>query len=526
MNRARRLIHLFRWQARLLLRQWRAGGAHRAAEGWILAILLAARTPILVRQCRGLSEALARGDMTPASRIELLTGGLLMSWLLVSAALGGARADGPGLAPRRLLRFPVTSRERGLLSLSAFLGRPAAAVLLIQSALAAWPLAQSPHPALALLVWPLAVAFAVLTAWSLDIIVTRLGEGRRGGVLAVASVGLLVALVLLALPSKFVHSGDEWTLITPAGRLLLADGNSAGIIPAARAILPSGWVRLAATSGTWWPLVLAPVLAAGLFELTRRLLDGRLLRPDTHATGRRTRRALWRVPGPGGPIGALVSFDLRLQSELPEWRINLLLGLITTLLVLFWDRVVWWLLPISLSVMLLSVVGQAANAFGLDGAGIERWFLTPLNGRDQIRGRNISFLLTQLVTMGPPLAAAFFRFGAAITTPLLMATTGAVLALTAFGNVRSVVAPAARRSSLFGSAVESGGVVALIGAVGIILLPAGLGLMTARSPGFLQIGAQTAWLVVAFAGWRASAPLAARRLDRDGEGFRRDMLAP
>lgn len=526
MNSTGRLTHLLRWQSTLLARQWRAGGAHRAAEGWLVAILLAARTPILLAQCRRIPEAIARGELTPALLIEMLTGGLLLSWLLVAATLGGARADGPGLAPRRLLRFPVTSRERAALSLAAFLSRPAAVVLLLQSVMVFWPLAGSPHPVPALVAWPLAVMAAIAAAWSLDIVVTRLGEGRRGIVAGLLSVGLLAAMVFLALPSELLRSGDRLSLATPLGRLLLDDGQGLGFIPTGRAALPSGWVRLAAIDGAWWPLLAAPLVSVGLFELTRRLFDGRLARPESPAGGRRATRPLRPFPGLPGPIGAIVAFDLRLQSRTPEWRVNLLLGLATTILVLFWDRVVWWLLPISLSVLFLSGVGQAANAFGLDGAGVERWFLAPVRGVDQVRGRNASFLLTALITMGPPFVAAFVRFGAGVTGPLLLASAGAVLALAAFGNLRSVAAPTIRRSSLFGSSADSGGVVALLGAVAAIGLPAFLGLLTARHTGAVRAGAQAAWLAATAMAWWASMPRAARRLDLRGEEFRREMLAP
>jgi hypothetical protein len=519
------LPHLLSWQQRLLWRGARHGGVGMA-ENWILATIFALFVPSLFGRARRAAEAVGAGAEEALISTALLLLSVAGTWLAGALLLGGARPDGPGLSPRRLTRFPIGVPTMAIVAFAGFLGRPVGFVLIAETVLAFWPLVAAPAPVVGLLAGLAYFAGVVVVAWSLDLWISEFLSGRAGRWLGAGVAALLVLLTLIGLESGIERRDGRAELTTPVGRVVLDDGRGGGALPALREALPPVWVARAAMGA---PLEVAlghvsllAALAAAAAGLTVALL-GRRLRAPGGVVRVRPIRALAITPLPGLPrdLGALVARDLRLQSRTPEGSLGLILGLVTTLLCVFWDDVVWWLLPITLSVLILNRAVHALNTFGLDGRGAARMGLWPVDGRRQMLARNYGFFVLTAGECGPPLLAGFFVFDATIVGAVTCGVVAVTCALAAFGNWRSLAAPAPRQAGLFGSTDELGGVVGLVGALTLLLAPAIVGLYTASLGPLKALAAQAVLAAVAGALWWFTLSLAGRRLERSVDFLRR-----
>jgi hypothetical protein len=519
------LPHLLSWQQRLLWRGALHGGGGMA-ENWLLATIFAALTPALFGRARRAAAAAAEAPETALVPIALVLLSVAGAWLAGALLLGGARPDGPGLSPRRLSRFPIGVPTMAFVAFAGFLGRPAGFVLLAQTLLAFWPLVVAPAPAAGVLLGLVYFAGVAVVAWSLDLWISEFLSGRAGRWLGAGLAALLVLATLIGLESGLSREAGVTRLTTPLGPIVMDDGRGGGALPAFRDALPPVWVARAAlggpVQGAIVPALLLLLLAAGAAGLTVVLL-GRRLRAPGGVVRVRPLRALRITPFPGFPrdVGALVARDLRLQSRTPEGSLGLFLGLVTTLLCVFWDDVVWWLLPITLSVLILNRAVHALNTFGLDGRGAARMGLWPVDGRRQMLARNLGFFVMSAAECGPPLLAGFFVFDTTIVGAVACGVLADTLGLAAFGNWRSLAAPAPRQAGLFGSTDELGGVVGLVGALALLLAPAIVGLYTVSLGASGAFTAQAALAIAALAAWRLTLPRAGRRLERSVDALRR-----
>lgn len=518
------LPHLLGWQRRLLWRGARHGGGGMA-ENWTLAAIFALFLPSLLGRVRRAAEAVNTPD-TALFPVALVLLSVTGTWLAGALLLGGARPDGPGLSPRRLARFPIGMPTMALVAFAGFLGRPVGFVLIAETFLAFWLLAMAPSPVAGVLLGLAFFAGVAVIAWSLDLWISEFLSGRTGRWLGAGVAALLVLLTLIGLESGLERDDGVTRLATPLGPIVLEDGQGRGALATIREALPPVWVARAALGGfvggaaIHFLILLAVAVGAAL--LTIVLLKRRLRAPGG-VVRVRPLRALAITPFPGFPrdLGALVARDLRLQSRTPEGSLGLFLGLVTTLLCVFWDDVVWWLLPITLSVLILNRAVHALNTFGLDGRGAARMGLWPVDGRRQMLARNLGFFVLTAGECGPPLLAGFFVFDATIVGAVTCGVIAVTFGLAAFGNWRSLAAPAPRQAGLFGSTDELGGVVGLVGALALLMAPAIVGLYTVGLGPRGALVAQSVLAVLALAVWRFTLPRAGRHLERSVDYLRR-----
>src|SRR6185503_16276610 len=97
---------------------------------------------------------------------------------------------------------------------------------------------------------------------------------------------------------------------------------------------------------------------------------------------------------------------------------------------------------VVLIILLLPWISMASNCFGLDrAAGLDRYSLFPLSGRDMLVSKNLAFGLLFMGLVGTILPLAFWRFGAGVTVLGFVALVLMVLAYLSWGNWMSVRDP-------------------------------------------------------------------------------------
>jgi hypothetical protein len=203
-------------------------------------------------------------------------------------------------------------------------------------------------------------------------------------------------------------------------------------------------------------------------------------------SGKPRSRALWRVPKFPGRIGGLIQKDLRQIFSVLDFYAALLLALSAAAYRWFSRHPDPDASVIMALVVVIALSTYAQNLFGLDfPAGISRYRLLPLRGREILLSKSISFLAVALVLVAP--LAPVAGFAASITA----------LAIGQYSSVLHMQ-PAVRWRFCSGT---------MSGAFFQVFLLAAVGVASARS---------SAWyLALALAGFLASLWYSGRLWDRN-----------
>jgi hypothetical protein len=201
------------------------------------------------------------------------------------------------------------------------------------------------------------------------------------------------------------------------------------------------------------------------------------------------RRGIRTIPGLPAALGAATLKECRYLSR----TLDMILGTLFA-----WGAAVWLLLqsePNALALLagigaLVSETAMPMNAFGLDRGAVDRYRILPLSGREVLLSKNLAFFIVAAIQVVPLCIAAAFAFGPAESLACLFGFATFALALLMLGNGLSVSEPMPREFFNFDSKEQTGGILGLLYAMLIWVVPAGVGLLARLAGPFVLVGAE------------------------------------
>lgn len=135
-----------------------------------------------------------------------------------------------------------------------------------------------------------------------------------------------------------------------------------------------------------------------------------------------------------------------------------------------------WILPAAIAYTLFSVLPLSYNTFGLEGEGVQLYFLAPIRLRDVFIAKNLFGMLLALIEMAVVLAVIVY-IGAhpsleMIAITLLWAGAALLIGLT-IGNLRSISAP--KRIEFTRAAGKQASSLSALISMGVLLVLAAMG---------------------------------------------------
>jgi hypothetical protein len=436
--------------------QWRAFWRRVLRTGRV-RYYLTVLTLLGVMTARVLPDSLARaaGELA-AGQTAAMDGLLLVLCLLWLIVLGENLHV--SLSRDRLRRFPLDVRSLLELRLFSIYLSPIVWLATIVSLLGLSPLLSAPHPLLGVLAafffFALTIGVGMMVSQPLGI---ALGRTKLFG--AVVALGAVV--VTFALP-----------LVSHDARPLLAS---------LMVVNPATLVTTVAVATTPYAMAVpvATLLVSGaavwylfLRSFLRSLHGGTTERTALRAT------SIARLPGRLGP---LVQKELRSVSRVLDLWMGLLVVVAAAALSLFLP-----LSPIVRQAIFVIVCALNANVtlncLGLDRpAGLTRYLILPIRGRDLFLAKNVAVLVVVAVQLALLLAIGAWQSGVMQLGAELVVAMVLLLAHLAWGNVVSVFEPRRTEPHRFASPGDpvTGALSALIGsAAGVAVIV----LLTAGSP--------------------------------------------
>ncbi|MEW9528448.1 hypothetical protein [Microbispora sp. NPDC049125] len=501
---------LIQMKVRMIAHSMNGTRASGMILGGLAGLVLAAGTIILAGS--GVVAPALRADLTAAVFAVWLFG-----WLLGPIYTGGGDES---LRPEQFALVPWHPAKLAIgLLCTAFAGVPPLISLVAFSALAV-------HAA-GFGLAALAVSIpAVVLQLVLVIVLSRLMIALLGRAIRSRASAILAALV-----NSFMNAvlNQSWVLIWAAIELdLLNQGLPPAVSTVVRA-LPSGWglVAVEAAGRGAWPLVAAAL--AGLLVLIAVALLGwsRMLVRRTTSRPLRPARPLASPLPAEGTVSAVAAKELLTWSR-DLMRTHLLyfsifFGVLYTAapLIIGWPG----MLPYAGTLVVVMAAATSANLFGLDGTSLWLSLVHPGVERDEVRGRQIAWLIKVAPVAIVLTVAGLVLGGEAWTWPwalaLLAATLGGGAGLIVLVSVYLLV-PVPEPSKRGGNPLEAGNIFGLVllmllltpvtalPAVGVAVLGQALGLPVVLWAA-VPVGGVTGALL---AGWFGR--LAYRRLRAQG----------
>jgi ABC-2 type transport system permease protein len=346
-------------------------------------------------------------------------------------------------------------------------------------------------------------------------------SGRRG-----RDIGVMVAALLGM--SGWVLSQAGQAVSGISSDRLYGLANIARWFPVAaggRAIVEAGAGRMAASLSALAVAALGLGLVAALWRLAVVRLDGGLNRGDasskTLAGASIFRGAKSRLPR--SVTGAVAARELTYAGRDPKWRVSVLSSLVVGTVLPIVNVVGGKRTPdLTMFGAFSGLMGALAtfNIVGFEGRSLWIHLLSGIAPRDYLRGKALA-----IVALFLPASVVNVVVLAAITGGWRYLPAGVVLAAGALGAgvglgvVASVVAPLPPAEGTNPFAVSSGrgcatGLLSMVAilVLGVVQLPAAVGLFLARSHALQCLGIAVANLVLAYGIWRLGLRLAARRM--------------
>lgn len=513
------------------------------ARAWWGTAGTAGTTATAATAVNAANGATAANRAAAACALPLLQIGLFLlflAWLTLPLLSAGIRAKGAGPTAERLLRFPLTTRQLALASMGIAMLNPCWLVLFAGSLLVLEPLSHAPHGAAGVAAGVLFVGVSVTISWLQGLLIAALTTLRRVRDASIAAASILLPALLFlgrAAPIGAASRSED------ARRVL------AGLSDAT----PAGWTARAAVAER--PLVWLGAVAAALaiaaaaipWSLSRTLTQptavgsrrsghggwlGRILRACARsrlvhflfADDPATRRAPWWLRAPWhlpNPLEAAVGKERRFLWRTLDARLGLAIGVGGALWILLSKEPLACVLWAGIILIVLSEAAVPLNAFGLDrAAGVDRYHVLPIQGRDVILSKNLACFTVVLWQIIPLVAAAALWFGLPIGAAGLSAGVSYVLINASWGNFVSIRVPAARDFYNLDRNDQAGGVLSVLAciATGLVLVVASSATWHGRAG--LILAAHAGGLALCLVIYRRSLPPAGWLFDQSADSMR------
>jgi hypothetical protein len=405
-----------------------------AVLGWCYVVVL---PPILSRAARELPAG-------QSTSMDAVLGVFCLLWLFVVAEEAGV-----SLTSRQLLAFPLRTGSLLAVRILSLFCSPVTLAVAAGSLISLWPMISARHPVLgaAAAVWLFALAFAAGMSVSHLMSVAGL---RRTLLVPAAIAAMALVLFLGQRPGDLGELRGGQPFAPPQ----LATAAAVAATPAEAALPLVTLLAIGAVIG--WLLVWS----------FRRSLYGQ-------ASGRPPGRAVGRVLWIPGRFGGLVRKEQYYFRKLLDLWPGLLVALAMSVASLVGSPA-----PLVRQVVIVIVfalnVNLIMNGFGLDtAAGLNRYFILPLSGREVLLVKNLGIAIVVAAQMAVLIATALLRVGPAEAAAEAILAAVLLLSHLAWGNMASVAAPFPMHFYRFASNGEPLTVLAglMIGSVpGIVVL--------------------------------------------------------
>jgi hypothetical protein len=304
------------------------------------------------------------------------------------------------------------------------------------------PLALLPSPVAALLTMFGGFLIAVFAAWSFAAMFSLVpGAGGIAHTFKAAFAAVMLGLVLANFDFHW-DDGSITLLVFQHPTLLIGGGR--GVLPALRPWCPSWWIaRAGLGQGTTAMPLLAMAGAAaalGLFAFLS-LLSYRAPADTARRTGMVGRRPP-RHPRSGGILAVLFSQEISYLLGSPRTWLAALAALGCSVWLLLSPRP-GIAIPVLGAIMGLALLfSYPSNVFGHDGPAMRRYALASVAWEKVFLAKNLAFLACTLPLLLTA-ASAGLRLGAGSGAALALSIVLVVLLALIWGNLSSILAPAA-----------------------------------------------------------------------------------
>jgi len=367
--------------------------------------------PALLSQASG---ELAAGQTASIHRLLI---GLCVLWL---AVLSEGR-DG-NVTSQRLRRFPLDVPSLIAIRLLSLWFSPIVWMATIASVMSLSPFLSARHPLLGSLCAVLLFAATVGLGMSVSALPTSL------------STGIVVAVVGIAsFVSGLATVSDDWASYVRTGLAMINPGalvtTGAMAVTPFEVVIPLGTLALGGAT-VWWVFLWA----------FPRSLEAKGTRPSA----RRSRRVTW-LPGRFGPL-------IQKEHRSVITILDLWMGVLPVLAATALSFSALGSATLRLSALVITCalnVNVTSNCLGLDRpAGLTRYLIFPLRGRDLLLAKNMGLAGAVAVQVAPLLVVGIWKGGVAELGAALIVAGVSLLGHLAWGNIVSVFEP--RRAEPYG----------------------------------------------------------------------------
>jgi len=348
-----------------------------------------------------ISRQFAHGDSTT---YEALLIGVFFVWML--PVLGESWRS---INSRALLHTPLTPHELFLIRLGSVFVSPVTWVIVVCTLALGYPLANAPRP----VTGALALALFLLFSLAMSLTIAHVLSSAAMRKLLLGAMVVLSVLVGVLWLTKRTPGFSWW---------------------------PNRWAADAAIeANAFGPVAALVAMAIAAFGLSLWTFTSSLQYAGSRRSQRFTVLGLIQFPG---RFGGLLKKDLRYFIRLLDFYFAVPIIILFAIYLASNPEPSAAVFRVVLIILLLPWISMASNCFGLDrAAGLDRYSLFPLSGRDMLVSKNLAFGLLFMGLVGAILPLAFWRFGAGVTVLGLVELVLMVLAYLSWGNWMSVRDP-------------------------------------------------------------------------------------
>jgi len=458
--------------------------------------------------------------------IEMALTGIFATWLMLPLLVSSVSGRGQGLELVRMRQFPLSILQLFHVGALASLIQPVYWILMIASVLLLVAIGFSPLPLPGVVAGLLLVVSAAVLSWALGLLLAAVVSSRRGRELGLGFLAFGMAPLWFVLTGDVEYEAGALTMtIADHNYLLFDETGRQGLLTDLRAWTPSAWVTAAATGTA--PLrgflcllvLLGGSLAVAVLSLRRQVSQP----PETLGSSASRQRSISPILGLPAPLGVAAAKELRYLSRTLDALMGYVGGAIAAIWMLVRPENGPWVIALVMPLVVFNEMVIPLNNFGLDGAAVDRYRLLPLRGRQVILSKNIAYVLLVLIELALPVLVALFRVGVPYTLACLCGCLSVCCLTMTWGNFVSVRSPAAREFFNFDSSEQAGGMLPILYAMLIWLLPGGLGVGLLQVSNWAFLAGELALLAVAVAIWHSTLGSAGRQFATQVETMREKL---
>ncbi|MFH1845261.1 MAG: ABC transporter ATP-binding protein, partial [bacterium] len=446
--------------------------------------------------------------------IEMALTSIFVTWLMLPLLVSSVSGRGQGLELVRMRQFPLSILQLFQIGVLASLIQPVYWILLLASILSLVAVGFSPQPLLGIGAGMLLVVSAAVLSWALGLLLAAVVSSRRGRELGLGFLAFAMAPLWFVLTGDLEYEGGALTMtIADHNYLLFDETGRQGLLTDLRAWTPSAWVTAAAAGtapvrGVLFLLVLlGGSLAVALLSLRRQVSQP----PETMGSSASRQRSIGPILGLPAPLGAATAKELRYLSRTLDALMGYVGGAIAAIWMLVRPDNAPWVIALVMPAVVFNEMVIPLNNFGLDRGAVDRYRLLPLSSRQVILSKNIAYVTLVVVELALPLLVALFRVGVPYTLACLCGCLSVCCLTMTWGNFVSVRSPAAREFFNFDSSEQAGGLLPILYALLIWLVPGGLGVWLMQVSHWAFLGGELILLIGAALIWFSTLDNAGRQ---------------